>query len=100
MFKKESIVYLIASAGFFFAGIFEMIASQLVLGFSFISLGFVMLTLKFSIKKKDIDFTRVEKDEEFLSLVSKGDKIKAIKRCRSITSCGLKEALDYVESII
>ncbi|WP_069876067.1 ribosomal protein L7/L12 [Fusibacter sp. 3D3] len=99
MVKKESKMFFVASACFFLAGIFEILNSQFVFGFSFITFGFVFLTLGVSNKKKVIDLTLVKKDEAFLNLISEGNKIKAIKRCRSITNCGLKEASDYVESM-
>lgn len=100
MFKKEAIGYLLAPISLLLLAILQIINRQLVMGLSSILLGFVFLILNFSTKKKDIEFTLVEKDEEFLSLISKGEKIKAIKRCRIIENCGLKEAHDYVESIV
>lgn len=100
MFKKESIWFLFASICFFLAGAFEFMDRQPVFGFFFSALGFVFLTLKLSNKKKVADFILLEKDEEFLNLISEGKKIEAIKRCRSIVNSGLKEASEYVESII
>lgn len=38
-------------------------------------------------------------DEEFKKLISEGKKIAAIKRYRSLTGEGLKEASDYVNSL-
>jgi len=73
---------------------------QLGRGLGFISLGFVFFLLSFNCKRKNIRFDLIDKDEESLNLVSKGNKNKAIKRCRVIANCGLKEAVDYVESIM
>ncbi|MCH3963258.1 MAG: ribosomal protein L7/L12 [Clostridium sp.] len=37
--------------------------------------------------------------EELKELVSRGEKIKAIKKYRMVTGAGLKEAKDYVDSL-
>lgn len=50
--------------------------------------------------KKDIDFTKVQNDEDFQKMICEDKKIEAIKRCRDIVNCGLKEASDHVESAI
>ncbi len=101
MFRKESLGYLIASVCWMVAGIAMIIGNQMLSGISFVGLGiiFFMLTLLVK-KKKNIDFTLVASDEIFNTFVAEGKKIKAVKRCRSIVNCGLKEASDYVESII
>ncbi|MCI1946313.1 ribosomal protein L7/L12 [Clostridium sp. MT-14] len=37
--------------------------------------------------------------EELKDLVSRGEKIKAIKKYRVVTGAGLKEAKDYIDSL-
>jgi len=115
MFKKKLKAHLLASKFSLFIstvllllGVIYIINRQLGMGLLFISLGFVLfitlgfvfLIQNFSAKKNDIRFDLAEKDKEFLNLISKGKKNKAIKRCRVVESCSLKEAVDYVESII
>ncbi|MGH4118635.1 50S ribosomal protein L7/L12 [Clostridium sp.] len=39
-------------------------------------------------------------DDEFKNLISKGKKIKAIKRYKTLTEDGLQKSKEYVESII
>lgn len=107
LMKKDNIGYLLAAVLFLIAGIFEFIAHKLPIGFAFISLGFSFLSLYFNRNKTkndarniDLDiFEIVKKDKKFRELIFEGKKIAAVKRCRSLTDCGLKEAEVYVNSL-
>lgn len=99
MLKKEMNLNLISSALFVLAGVIELIAKQTIMGFVFIALGLSLFVIRRNTVSKALDFSLVEKDSEFQALLLEGNKIKAVKRCRIILNCGLKEAFDYVESL-
>lgn len=97
MLKNQSKLYMFASACFFIAGSLEIKASQWSMAFVMITLGFSFFTLHFNSKEQKLDVTLIENDEIFNKFIIQGEKIKAVKRCRQVTNCGLKEAADYVE---
>ena len=43
--------------------------------------------------------SKADNDEELKTLIYEGKRIKAIKRYRQLTGEGLKEAVDYIDSI-
>lgn len=45
------------------------------------------------------DIVTKDVKDELISLISEGNKIKAIKRCRMVTGLGLKEAKEYVDQL-
>ncbi len=75
--------------------------NQTVLGFIYVTFAFAFLTFAIVVKKPhEIEIDRIEKDQIFQEYIKEGNKIKAVKRCREITMCSLKDANDYVESKI
>ncbi|WLT38216.1 ribosomal protein L7/L12 [Synechocystis sp. B12] len=56
---------------------------------------------------RDVTYTReiiqqlsANEKEQIMTLLRQGKKIEAIKICRSLTGCGLKEAKDTVEKLL
>lgn len=100
IFSKESRLTLFISVVIMLIGAFKLFTGDKTLGLVFLCLGIVFLASIFSLHAKDLDFTVLENDAVFLSYISEGKKIKAVKYCRSKVKCGLKEALDYVEKVM
>jgi len=84
----------------------------IIIGLMFITiLTSIVGELKSDIKRMNLTLEKIAKqvgvteviieniDEELISLISQGKKIKAIKRYRMVTGIGLKEAKDYVDSL-
>lgn len=69
-----------------------------VIYLSFFTVGLAIYVYLKSDNKKTYDFTVLDQDPQFCEFIKMGEKIQAIKQCRALVNCGLKEALDYVES--
>lgn len=50
-------------------------------------------------EKVGVSETKVNIDDELLSLIADGKKIKAIKRLRIVSDIGLKEAKEYIDNL-
>lgn len=106
MNKKMSKIYLVIATIFFAIGFFYVLNHRLVIGLMYIALCLMYIRLHYSIIKKQTldvsidskEFRAIKKDSKFNELLSQGKRIKAIKRCRMVTGCGLKTAQDYVDS--
>lgn len=92
--------YLILSFLMLVVGIFEILAHQISLATMFIALWAMFMTLNHTITEREqaIDEALIEADEVFLTLIREGQRKEAIKRCRKVTLCSLKDAVDYVDS--
>lgn len=72
------------------------------------SIGSAISQLRKDIKRTNTILEKIAKqigvpeppvDEELKSLISDGQKIRAIKRYRDFTGVGLKEAKDYIDNL-
>lgn len=101
-------LWLFSSVCFIFCGIMYLIDRKFLLGSIFILTGIVYIYLCISNYKKDNKPNKIEVPDEILksmnielrSLIEEGKKYQAIKKCRSITGFGLKEANEYVDLLI
>lgn len=100
-------VYIIAAIAFFIASFIYIGEKRYSLGTTNFMLGIVnMLIAKNQYHRSrkvtkgipEGDFN--ELNLELRELIAEGNRVKAIKRYRSFTGAGLKEAYDYVESMI
>lgn len=80
-------------------GIYSLLFKNQLIGLGMISIGMVFLLLSKNMNNGALDFSVLEADQHFKDLCQLNDKIAAVKYCRSKVHCGLKEALDYVETI-
>jgi ribosomal protein L7/L12 len=92
---------------FMLAGILNLIDTKYIIGFSYISLALIYFIISIvnyrTIKKTNKTVSDEElkiMDNQLKKLISKGDRIKAIKQCRMVTGYGLKEADEYVKNLI
>jgi len=102
---KEWILWLLAGAGFLFVGIMSLVDKEYLRGSMFVVLGGVYFALSRTRYKGNNKSNKIEVSDldlknmniELTNLITQGEKIKAIKKCRMVTGLGLKEAKDYVD---
>ncbi len=105
MFKKSYNLYIVTTSLFVLAVIAYLVDKNYSQGIIYLVLAIINLILFIVIKRRDsskesYNLDLLIEDQDFKLLVSNGSKIKAIKRCREISGCGLKEAKDYVDKIM
>ncbi len=103
MFKKGANTFLLAAGLFAAAGVSFFLEEKIYLSITFIALSATNIAIfsKTNIETKEVStvcFEKVKEDKEFNTHIADNKKIAAIKRCRQITFCGLKEAKDFVDS--
>lgn len=100
-------LWLFSSICFLFCGILSVIGKKYFLGSVFIILSLSYICLSITYYKKDNKPKKIEvpddvlknMDIELKNLISKGKKFEAIKKYRTVTGIGLKEASDYIDSL-
>ncbi len=98
-------IWLVASVCFLAAGVVDMVLGKYLDGALFLLLGIVYVYISASYHRKGDrpEPVRAVSDDvafEVKKLIEEGKKYKAIKRYRTATGAGLKEASEYVDSLI
>jgi len=101
-------IWLFSSVCFLLAGIINFVEKKYLLGVCFVSLGLTYIGLSITHYKKynrpsiiEVSDLVLEKmNTELRTLITKGEKNKAIQRYRIITGSDLKQANDYINLLL
>jgi len=101
-------LWMFASICFLFSSLMYVISKKYLMAITFGLLGVSYIFISMSNYKKDNKPKKIEvseavlkdMDSELKSLIAEGMRIQAVKKYRMVTGAGLKEANDYINSLI
>lgn len=100
-------LWLLASVGFLFVGMMDVISQEFFRGAMYIFSGGAYLFLSITYYRVNKKSTQIELSDTVLenmnidlrNLIVEGKKNKAIKKYRMVTGIGLKEAKEYIDNL-